>query len=83
MGCGYAPTARRRGSEPVMEREPRPTATMPDWTISRMPNGSSTRTSAASLSRVPVASIGDGVGGDVDDLGAEQLHGLEDVAAAW
>jgi hypothetical protein len=50
----------------VMDREPRATATIPDWTSSLMPNGSRTRISASSLS-------------DVDDLRAEQLHGLEDV----
>src|SRR3954447_23692272 len=41
----------------VMDREPRPTATIPDWTSSLMPNGSSTRMSASSLSAVPVASM--------------------------
>src|SRR4051794_37254594 len=40
-----------------MEREPRPTATRPDCTSSRMPNGSSTLMRAASLSAVPVASM--------------------------
>src|SRR5919107_2003556 len=40
-----------------MLRGPRATATMPDCTISRTPNGSSTRSSAASLSTLPVASI--------------------------
>ena len=37
-----------------MERDPRPTATIPDWTSSLMPNGSSTSRRARSLSDVPV-----------------------------
>src|SRR6185295_4758747 len=41
----------------TVERGPRPTATMPDCTISLIPYGSSTLSSAASLSAVPVASI--------------------------
>ena len=49
-------TARRRVRS-VIERGPRPIATMPDWTSSRMPNGSSTRSSAASLSALPVTSM--------------------------
>ena len=56
-------------------------ATMPDWTSSRMPKGSSTLRKSASLSALPVTSIGDGVGGDVDDLGPEQLDGVEHLAA--
>src|SRR5690348_16620395 len=39
-----------------MERLPRPMATMPDWTSSLIPNGSSTLISASSFSRFPVAS---------------------------
>src|ERR1700677_4224491 len=39
-----------------MERPPRPMATMPDWTSSLIPNGSSTLISASSFSRSPVAS---------------------------
>src|SRR5580704_11851657 len=39
-----------------MERPPRPMATMPDWTSSLIPNGSSTLISASSFSRLPVAS---------------------------
>src|SRR6202453_1578474 len=39
-----------------MERPPRPMATMPDWTSSLIPNGSSTLISASSFSRFPVAS---------------------------
>ena len=39
-----------------MEREPRPMATVPDWTISRIPNGSSAASSASSLFGLPVAS---------------------------
>src|SRR5690606_11399189 len=41
----------------VMERAPRPMATMPDWTSSLIPNGSSTLTKASSLSGVPVHSM--------------------------
>ena len=63
----------------VIEREPRPTPTMPDCTSSRMPYGSSTRSSASSLSALPVASMVTASGCDVDDLGAEQLDGLEHV----
>src|SRR5919112_3353090 len=40
-----------------MLRGPRATATIPDCTISRTPNGSSTRSRAASLSTLPVASM--------------------------
>src|SRR6476620_8027460 len=40
-----------------MERGPRPMATMPDCTSSLMPNGSRTRSSASSLSLLPVASM--------------------------
>src|SRR6185437_6864697 len=40
-----------------MDRPPRPTAIVPDLTSSLMPNGSRTRTSASSLSWLPVASI--------------------------
>src|SRR6478752_524982 len=40
----------------VMDRGPRPSATIPDCTSSRTPNGSSIFTSASSLSLVPVAS---------------------------
>src|ERR1700677_4230738 len=39
-----------------MERPPRPMATMPDWTSSLIPDGSSTLISASSFSRLPVAS---------------------------
>src|SRR6516165_8074347 len=39
-----------------MERPPRPMATMPDWTSSLIPNGSSTLIRASSFSRLPVAS---------------------------
>ena len=63
-----------------MERGPRPTATMPDWTSSRMPYGSSTRTSASSLSRVPVASMVTASGATSTDLGPEQLDDLQDLA---
>src|ERR1700677_1254151 len=38
-------------------RGPRDNDTTPDWTISRTPNGSSTRSSASSLPRSPVASM--------------------------
>src|SRR5450830_425360 len=47
----------RSSDRSVMEREPRPIATVPDWTISRTPNGSSAVSRAASLSGPPVASI--------------------------
>src|ERR1700730_12702837 len=39
-----------------MDRPPRPMATMPDWTSSLIPNGSSTLISASSFSRLPVTS---------------------------
>src|SRR3954449_9042311 len=45
-----------RSARSAMLRGPRATATIPDCTISRTPNGSSTRSSAASLSTLPVAS---------------------------
>src|ERR1700761_6627233 len=41
----------------LIARGPRDSATTPDWTISRIPNGSSTFSSASSLPRSPVASI--------------------------
>src|SRR5690349_10969112 len=41
----------------VMERVPRPMATIPDWTSSLTPNGSMTSRKAASLSRLPVTSM--------------------------
>src|ERR671910_1538256 len=56
-GLGYAVRSRGRNARSVIEREPRPTATTPDWTSSRMPNGSSTRSSASSFSADPVASM--------------------------
>src|ERR1700758_5635002 len=40
-----------------MARGPRDSETTPDWTISRIPNGSSTFSSASSLPRSPVASM--------------------------
>src|SRR5215472_340166 len=45
-----------RSARSVMDLLPRPRATMPDWTSSLMPNGSSTLIRASSLSRFPVAS---------------------------
>src|SRR5215472_3005278 len=54
--CGYAVRSRGRSVRSVMDRPPRPTAIVPDWTSSLMPNGSRTRTSASSLSWLPVAS---------------------------
>ena len=72
-------TGRRVRSE--IEREPRPMATRPDCTSSRMPNGSSTRRKSAILLGVADDLDGDGVGGDVDDLGAEELDGVEHLAA--
>src|ERR1700761_1555755 len=57
MGSGgQALRSTGRRARSVMDRPPRPTATMPDWTSSLIPNGSSTRISASSLSRLPVAS---------------------------
>src|SRR4051794_38908222 len=53
---GGAGQAERRARS-AMERLPRPIATMPDCTSSRIPNGSSTRRKASSLSDVPVTSI--------------------------
>src|SRR5680860_160235 len=41
----------------VIERLPRPMATMPDWTSSRTPNGSSTARKSLSLPALPVTSI--------------------------
>src|SRR6185436_18062370 len=41
----------------LIEREPRPIATIPDWTSSRMPKGSTSRMNDASLSALPVISI--------------------------
>ena len=38
-----------RSAVPVIERGPRPTATMPDCTISLIPYGSSTLSSSASI----------------------------------
>ena len=67
--------ARRLGA--VIDREPRPIATRPDCTISLIPNGSRSRSSASSLSAVPVASMVSASGGDVDDPGPEQRHGLQ------
>src|SRR5690348_4878431 len=40
-----------------MDREPRPIATAPDWTISLIPYGSRSRINASNFSAVPVASI--------------------------
>ena len=56
-------------------------ATMPDWTSSRMPKGSRIRRKSASLSDVADGLDGDALVGDVDDLGPEQLDGVEDLAA--
>ena len=83
VGCTVG-SVRRNGRpravlRSVIEREPRPTATMPDWTSSLMPNGSSTREQRVELVGVAGRLDRDGVGGDVDDLGAEQPDGLEDV----
>ena len=49
--------SRRAARAAVIEREPRPMATRPDCTISLMPYGSRSRSSASSLSGVPVASM--------------------------
>ena len=56
-------------------------ATVPDWTISRMPNGSSAASRASSLPGPPVASMTTVSGHDVDDVRAEQLDDLEHVGA--
>src|SRR5579875_3982563 len=45
-----------RSARSVIDRPPRPTATIPDCTSSLMPNGCSTLISASSLSLLPVAS---------------------------
>src|SRR5690349_16225895 len=50
-----AGTATGRWVRSLIEREPRPIATIPDCTSSRMPNGSSTRSRSASLSALPTA----------------------------
>src|SRR5580700_6287996 len=62
-GHGAAPAPLRsatrstgRSARSVIDRPPRPRATMPDWTSSLIPNGSSTLIRASSLSRLPVAS---------------------------
>ncbi len=72
---GGTGTGRRVRS--VIERPPRPMATMPDCTSSRMPNGWSTARHAASLSVLPVTSMVTASSVDVDDLGLEQLDGVE------
>src|ERR1700678_2067542 len=51
-----AERSRGRSVRSVMDRPPRPTAIVPDLTSSLMPNGSRIRTSASSLSWLPVAS---------------------------
>ncbi len=51
------PRRPRAATGAVIEREPRPMATRPDCTISLIPNGSRSRSSASSLSAVPVASM--------------------------
>src|SRR6266536_1428776 len=52
-----APSPTGRSERSVIDRGPRPMPTMPDCTSSLIPKGSSTRTSAKSLSLLPVASI--------------------------
>ena len=71
-----------RGVRSEMERVPRPMATMPDCTSSRMPNGSRTAQEVGQLVGVAGDLDGDGVGGDVDDLGPEQVHGVQHGAPA-
>ena len=70
-----------RSVRSLMDREPRPMATTPDWTSSRMPNGSTHLQEAGQLLGVAGDLDGHGVGGDVDDAGLEQLDGVEDLAA--
>ena len=65
----------------MIERGPRPTATMPDCTSSLTPNGSSTRSSASQLVGVAGGLDDDGVRSHVDHLGAEELDGLEHLRA--
>ncbi len=75
--AGGAGIGTGRSVRSLIDREPRPMATMPDWTSSRMPNGSTTFRKPASLSDVAGDLDGDGVGSDVDDAGLEQLDGVE------
>ena len=70
-----------RSARSVIERGPRPTATIPDWTSSRTPKGSSTAQQGLHLVELAGALDGEAVRGHVDDLGAEQLCGLDDVRA--
>ena len=81
MAGGRDGTGTGRRVRSVIERLPRPIATMPDWTSSRMPKGSSTREEVLELVGVAGHLDRDGVGGDVDDLGPEQLDGVEHLAA--
>ena len=64
----------------VIERLPRPRATRPDWTSSRMPYGSNRSSSASSLAGTADGLDCDHLRGQVDRLGAEQLDDLEQLA---
>src|SRR6478609_2355268 len=54
---GQAERLTRSRARSVIERDPRPMATVPDCTISRMPNGSRAASRASSLPGPPVASM--------------------------
>src|SRR5690606_26967219 len=56
-GCISLGLRVQRMADAVMDLAPRPMATIPDCTISRMPYGSSMRSSAEALSAVPVGSM--------------------------
>ena len=47
-------TATGRSERSEIEREPRPIATMPDWTSSRIPNGSRILSTSAILALLPI-----------------------------
>src|SRR5450755_1866736 len=56
-GWCYAIRSTGRSARSVIDRVPRPIATMPDCTSSLTPNGSSTRSNASIFSAPPVASM--------------------------
>ena len=60
---------------------PRNIATLPVRTISMMPSGLSSSISAAILSSVPVTSMTYDCGADVDDLAAEDVDDVHELAA--
>src|SRR5699024_3758913 len=54
---GYATRTERSPARSVIDRAPRPIATEPDFTISRISNGSRAAKNASSFSGSPVASM--------------------------